>query len=514
MCYKPTPLLRILKMTNLTLKTVVALMIIPMIHPGEMWLSGLMEGSSIRTEEPVSSSSSSLGAQCVPPNVYHIGYGAKIKRSKSKQLENEFNQLIHSEKDEMQDMQVDSSAIISLIVGANNQEEIVVESIKHAKEAIALDVKDGNSWYNLGNACLTCFFVTGAWDHSKLHQSLKAYQNVEKDESMKSNPNLYFNSATVNTYLENYERALSGFEAAVASKNPCLNATEEVQKMVNLFNKLDTLLKASLSNLLLLLLSFEKATGKKPLGIIFYRDDWVHQRAWRGPEAFHSMKSTNRAPVIGYFLLATTSGKAVAERFHGKLAAPFEKTKLSAYALAAMVESAVLSEELMQGFDHETVAVVVARLTSYKMEMEESFDATRWIDRNLICLCSKFGDYRKDDPSSFSLNPSFSLFPQFMFNLRRSQFVQVLNDIPDETAYFRMMLNRESITNATVMIQPSLILFVFVVICFYLFDAMQHVAAEGIALVKHAEDVASNKKAEKRLQVDPATSPIMIFRVC
>lgn len=61
---------------------------------------------------------------------------------------------------------------------------------------------------------------------------------------MKSNPNLYFNSATVNTYLENYERALRGFEAA-ASKNPCLNATEEVQKMVNLFNKLDTLLKAS-----------------------------------------------------------------------------------------------------------------------------------------------------------------------------------------------------------------------------------------------------------------------------
>ncbi|KAL7602712.1 hypothetical protein Lser_V15G15651 [Lactuca serriola] len=57
------------------------------------------------------------------------------------------------------------------------------------------------------------------------------------------------------------------------------------------------------------------------------------------------------------------------------------------------------------------------------MEMEESFDATRWIDRNLIRLCSKFGDYRKDGPSSFSLNPSFSLFPQFMFNLRRSQFV-------------------------------------------------------------------------------------------
>ncbi|KAL7597202.1 hypothetical protein Lser_V15G28243 [Lactuca serriola] len=131
--------------------------------------------------------------------------------------------------------------------GADNQEEIVAESIKHAKETIALDVKDGNSWSkHLGNACLTCFFVMGAWDHRELHQSLKAYQNVEKDESMKSNPDLYFNSATVNTYLENYERALSGFEAAT-SKDPCLNVTEEVKKVVNLFDKLDTLLKIGIN---------------------------------------------------------------------------------------------------------------------------------------------------------------------------------------------------------------------------------------------------------------------------
>ncbi|MFQ6659980.1 hypothetical protein Gotur_028656, partial [Gossypium turneri] len=91
----------------------------------------------------------------------------------------------------------------------------------------------------------------------------------------------------------------------------------------------------------------------------------------------------------------------------------------------------------------------------------EGFDATRWLDRNLIRLCSKFGNYRKDDPSSFTLNPCFSLFPQFMFNLRRSQFVQVFNNSPDETAYFRMLLNRENITNAAVMIQPSLISYSF-----------------------------------------------------
>ncbi|CAL5413948.1 unnamed protein product [Camellia sinensis] len=89
------------------------------------------------------------------------------------------------------------------------------------------------------------------------------------------------------------------------------------------------------------------------------------------------------------------------------------------------IDSAVGSE----GFDQETAAVVMARLASSRMEMEEGFDATRWLDRNLIRLCSKFGDYRKDDPTSFTLNPCFSLFPQFMFNLRRSQFVQAFAEL-------------------------------------------------------------------------------------
>lgn len=129
----------------------------------------------------------------------------------------------------------------SMAQGTENQAEIVEESVKHAKEAVTLDVKDGNSWYNLGNACLTSFFVSGAWDQSKLLQSLKAYQHAEKDKRMESNPDLYYNSATVNKYLENYERALSGFEAA-ALKDPGLNATEEVQKMVHLLDKIESLL--------------------------------------------------------------------------------------------------------------------------------------------------------------------------------------------------------------------------------------------------------------------------------
>ncbi|VAH94101.1 unnamed protein product [Triticum turgidum subsp. durum] len=118
-------------------------------------------------------------------------------------------------------------------------------------------------------------------------------------------------------------------------------------------------------------------------------------------------------------------------------------------------------QELITGFDQEAAAAVMARLVSFKMEAEVDFDPVRWLDRALISLCSKFGDYQKEAPSSFSLSPRLSIFPQFIFNLRRSQFIQVFNNSPDETAYFRMMLNRENVANAVVMIQPSLISYSF-----------------------------------------------------
>ncbi|XP_028785331.1 tetratricopeptide repeat protein 5-like [Neltuma alba] len=126
--------------------------------------------------------------------------------------------------------------------GAKNEAELLEESIRHAKEAIALDVKDGHSWYNLGNACFTSFLVSGARDDSKLLDSLKAYLNADKDETMKSNPHLSFNNAKLFRYLEDYEGAISAFEAVI-SKNPALNAATEVQNIVNLLDKLDNLMR-------------------------------------------------------------------------------------------------------------------------------------------------------------------------------------------------------------------------------------------------------------------------------
>jgi protein transport protein SEC23 len=80
-------------------------------------------------------------------------------------------------------------------------------------------------------------------------------------------------------------------------------------------------------------------------------------------------------------------------------------------------------QELAYGFDQEATAVLFSRMAVFKTFSEEPIDVIRWVDRSLIKLVSRFAEYKKDDPSSFKLSKEFSLFPQFMFYLRRSQFL-------------------------------------------------------------------------------------------
>ncbi|KAI8069597.1 protein transporter SEC23 [Gongronella butleri] len=114
------------------------------------------------------------------------------------------------------------------------------------------------------------------------------------------------------------------------------------------------------------------------------------------------------------------------------------------------------SMEVANSFDQETAAVLMSRIAVFKGEIDDGPDVLRWLDRMLIRLCQRFADYRKDDPHSFRLADNFSIYPQFMFHLRRSQFLQAFNNSPDETAFYRHVLNRENVDNALIMIQPTL----------------------------------------------------------
>jgi len=108
--------------------------------------------------------------------------------------------------------------------------------------------------------------------------------------------------------------------------------------------------------------------------------------------------------------------------------------------------------EMAYGFDQETAAVLMARYAVHKTISEEAMDVIRWLDRILIKLAARFAEYKKDDPSSFKLSREFSLFPQFLFYLRRSQFLHTFNASPDESEYYRSLLLRENVANSLVMV--------------------------------------------------------------
>jgi protein transport protein SEC23 len=135
-----------------------------------------------------------------------------------------------------------------------------------------------------------------------------------------------------------------------------------------------------------------------------------------------------------------------------------------------MMERQLMFESpIMLSFDLEASAVLVARMSIYQTEAKGSNnqssgdlgDVLRCVDRNLIRVCSKFADYHPDDVSSICLSPEFSLYPQFMFHLRRSQFLQHSNSSPDEACYYRYIFCRENTINSLVMIQPALLSYSF-----------------------------------------------------
>lgn len=115
-------------------------------------------------------------------------------------------------------------------------------------------------------------------------------------------------------------------------------------------------------------------------------------------------------------------------------------------------------QAISAGFDQDASAVVMARIAVFRCEIEETTppDVLRWLDKMLIRLCQKFGIYSKDNAQSFQLPPNFLMYPQYMFHLRRSQFLQVFNNSPDETSYYRHCLLRETVSNSVIMILPVL----------------------------------------------------------
>jgi protein transport protein SEC23 len=111
--------------------------------------------------------------------------------------------------------------------------------------------------------------------------------------------------------------------------------------------------------------------------------------------------------------------------------------------------------QLISGFDPEAAAVVLGRLSSHRSDNEKLDDikTTNWLDRRLINICDRFA---KDDCKQSCFSPTLSLFIQLVYYLRRSKIIQTFNNSPDQTAYYRMNFNCQTISNSLLMFQPKL----------------------------------------------------------
>ncbi|KAI6114199.1 hypothetical protein F5141DRAFT_1187812 [Pisolithus sp. B1] len=143
----------------------------------------------------------------------------------------------------------------------------------------------------------------------------------------------------------------------------------------------------------------------------------------------------------------------------------FNATQTSAWRLSAVspqTSTAVYFEVHSSGQWHLCVTTIVCNFTKAGspsiatlldqeaatiLMIDGSPDVSHWLDWMLIWLCQKFADYGKGDPASFRLLDNFSIYLQFIFCLRRSQFLQA--------ASYRHILNKEDANNSLIMIRPT-----------------------------------------------------------
>lgn len=122
------------------------------------------------------------------------------------------------------------------------------------------------------------------------------------------------------------------------------------------------------------------------------------------------------------------------------------------------------------GFDQECALVILARDAINKLQninhtnrtsdSKSSIDSSivlKQLDKLLIDFCTRFAVYNKADVTSFRLSSTYGMLPQFMYHLRRSPFIQVFNNSPDETSFVRHVFVHEDTTNSLIMVQPTLL---------------------------------------------------------
>lgn len=116
------------------------------------------------------------------------------------------------------------------------------------------------------------------------------------------------------------------------------------------------------------------------------------------------------------------------------------------------------ASQTVTSFDSETSAVITAKLAVWRLKLEDFLNVSTWVDKSLIAFAKRFALIQD---KTVTIPSQISLFPQFLYFLRRSQFINAFNVSPDESAFYRQMMLRYSVTEAITMIEPVLLSYSF-----------------------------------------------------
>ena len=119
------------------------------------------------------------------------------------------------------------SIVYRFLSEAEERKESVLKSIDIAKQALGMDLHDGESWYILANAHLTNYFTNNP-SYEELEKALKSYAQSEKINQV-HNPDLHFNKAIALYAAGKYQSAFDALQIA-HSIDQGLNAQQKSQE--------------------------------------------------------------------------------------------------------------------------------------------------------------------------------------------------------------------------------------------------------------------------------------------
>jgi len=127
---------------------------------------------------------------------------------------------------------------------AGDSEKNVLDSVTYAKEAVQLDSDDGYSWYILGNAYLSLFFLTQQ-NHQVLNLSLSCYKKSENSKkSSKNNPDVHFNRSQAHKYKEDFQKSLEDLHLAAKLDPLWKEPYNHIQQTYKYLDKITSLVES------------------------------------------------------------------------------------------------------------------------------------------------------------------------------------------------------------------------------------------------------------------------------